>query len=247
MSFDLCVWRENQPVTAARALRTHRWLCDDQRVGDPDWAELSIVADARVDRFHRELMGVYPPLEELGTQAVEASPWSMTPRHEHGLFAVMTMGFAHATAVAPVIVEMALRHGLVCFDPRQGEIHNPPEIVASDGPRLEFRDGGVVNNPHPGALPALLGQVTERNWFAILEHEPGWFMQVGVGEPAGGLDDGVYGLEFREGSEDRHFRVLVSDFGAMARAFQDYVTGDQRWKSVFDWQPLAPPTVDLAF
>lgn len=228
MSFDLCVWREEHPITGAQALRTYWWMCGDEKVADCDEVGSRVEQDERVDAFHNELLSVYPPLEALEAAAPDASPWSMTPHHVSGLSVIMMMGFADAAEVVPVITEMALRHGLVCFDPQGMRVHNPPEIVDLDGPRLEFCDGGVVNDPRPEELAALLDQITERNWFAILERRPGWFMQVGIGERAGGLADGVYGLEYREGDDNRHFRDLVSDFDAVVQAFQGYAEGHER-------------------
>jgi hypothetical protein len=93
----------------------------------------------------------------------------------------MMMGFSDAPDVTPVITELAMRHGLVCYDPQTMRIHNPPEIVDTDGLRLEFCDGGIVDDPRPDDLPELLRQITDRNWFAGLERRPGWFMQVGIG------------------------------------------------------------------
>ncbi|MDA2807570.1 hypothetical protein [Nocardiopsis suaedae] len=239
MSFDLGVWRETRPLTSPHALRTYRWLCGDERAADVGREDLGIETDERVDAFRDDLLSEYPPLEGLAEADAEASPWSMTPEHVPGLFVITTMGFSDAPKAAPFIVELAETHGLVCFDPQAMRIHNPEEIVAPDGSRLDFRDGGIVADPRPDELPALLGQVDHRNWFACLETRPGWFMQVGVGERAGRLPDGVFGLEYREGSADRHFRVLVSDPDEMVHAFQGYAEGHERWKDALDWRPLA--------
>ncbi|WP_017624639.1 hypothetical protein [Nocardiopsis chromatogenes] len=239
MSFDLGVWRENRPITCPQALRTYWWLCGDERVADADEAEFGVAADQRVDDFHADLLGESPPLEGLAAAEAEASPWSMTPSHLPGLYVITTMGFSAARDVAPVVVELAKMHGLVCFDPQAMRVHNPPETADTDGPRLDFCDGGIVGAPRPDDLPELLGQITHRNWFACLERRPGWFMQVGIGERAGGLPDGVFGLEYREGEADRHFRVLVSDIDEVVHAFQGYAEGHERWKAALDWRPLA--------
>lgn len=240
MSFDLCVWREHRPITGAQALRTYWWLCDDERLADADEAEFGVEEDERVDAFHTELLSVHPPLEGLETAEADASPWSMTPGHGPGRYVIMMMGFGAARDTAPEIVDLAMRHGLVCYDPQAMRVHNPPDIAGTGGPRLEFCDGGVVDDPRPQDLPGLLGQITGRNWYACLERRPGWFMQVGIGERAGGLPDGVFGLEYREGDAGRHFRVLVRDPGEVAGAFQGYAEGHERWKTALDWQPLAP-------
>jgi hypothetical protein len=238
MSFDLCVWRENRPITYPQALRTYWWLCGSEELADADESEFGVKADERVDAFHAELISAYPPLEGLSAAEADASPWSMTPGYFSGQCVIMMMGFSDAPNLTPTITELAMRHGLVCCDPQAMRIHNPPEIVDTDGPRLEFCDGGIVNAPRREDLPELLGQLTDRNWFACLERGPGWFMQVGIGERAGGLPGGVFGLEYREGNADRHFRVLVSDLDEVVHAFQGYAEGHERWKSALDWQWL---------
>ncbi|TDC52527.1 hypothetical protein E1281_18930 [Actinomadura sp. KC345] len=236
MSFDLCVWRENHPITGAQALRTYWWLCGSERLGAADESEFTLAHDERVDAFHTELLDAHPPLEGLDTAEAEDSPWSMTPDHMPGSYVIMMMGFSDAPEIAPAVIDLAGRYDLVCYDPQAMRVHNPGEIVDTDGPRLEFCDGGIVNDPRPRDLPDLLGQITDRNWFAVLERRPGWFMQVGIGERAGGLPDGVFGLEYREGDEDRHFRVLLSDPEEVAHAFQGYAEGHDHWKSTLDWQ-----------
>ncbi|MEW2354622.1 hypothetical protein [Spirillospora sp. NPDC029432] len=238
MSFDLCVWRENRPITAAQALRTYWWLCGDESMADADESEFGVERDERVDAFHGELLAAYPALEGLETAEADASPWSMTPGHIPGLYVIMMMGYSDAPDVAPAVVELAMRHGLVCYDPQVTRVHNPPEIVDTGVPRMDFCDGGAAADPGPEELPGLLGQLTERNWWASLDRSPGWFMQVGIGERAGGLPDGVFGLEYREGGADRHFRVLLHDFDEVVRAFQGYAEGHESWKTAFDWRPL---------
>lgn len=227
MSFDLWVWREEQPVTADAALLKYRWLTSEEEWSGP---EPEMVHDDRVGAFHAEILSVYPALEDV---AEGDSPWSMTPSLEPSGCVAMCMGYAESGEAAPVIVETAMRHGLVCFDPQVVRVHNPPEIVNSDGLHLVFFDGGTVNEPSSQDLPRLLRLITDRNWFAYLDARPGWYVQAGLGERAGGAPEGMYGVEYREGSADRHFRYVTGDFGEMVNAFQGFVDGRDDWKADF--------------
>jgi hypothetical protein len=60
MSFDLAVWRENGPVTAATALQIYEQLCE----GLPDVVE----PDRRVVAFHRELTDRFPDMATSTTR-----------------------------------------------------------------------------------------------------------------------------------------------------------------------------------
>lgn len=62
MSFDLWVWREEQPITTGRALLKLRWLTSDEEWSGP---EPEMVPDDRVGPFHTEILSVYPPLEDV--------------------------------------------------------------------------------------------------------------------------------------------------------------------------------------
>lgn len=227
MSFDLWVWREDDPVTAGQALVKYRWLTAEE-----DWSgpEPEMVPDDRVGAFHAEICRVHPPLEEL---VDGESPWSMSPFLVPDNYVALCMGYSHAPKAALTIIETAERHGLVCFDPQAVHVHNPPEIVDRDGPHLVFCDGGAVNRPRSEDLPRLLSEVDEANWFACLEVRPGWYVQVGLGERAGGTPDGTYGVEYREGSPDRHFRRVTGDFDAVVDAFRGFADGREDWKSGF--------------
>ncbi|SPT57094.1 hypothetical protein [Actinomadura madurae] len=227
MSFDLWVWREEQPVTTDLALHKYRWLTSEEEWSGP---EPEMVVDDRVGAFHTEILSVYPRLEDI---AEGESPWSLSPSLVPDNYVAMCMGHSAARDAGPVIVETAMRHGLVCFDPQVVRVHNPPEIVDSDGPHLVFFDGGTVNEPRSEDLPRLLRQIDDKNWFACLDVRPGWYVQVGLGRRAGGAPDGMYGVEYREGSADRHFRHVTDDFDKVVNAFQGFAGGGEDWKADF--------------
>jgi hypothetical protein len=72
-----------------------------------------------------------------------------------------------------------------------------------------------------------------RGEFVILSQEPEVFIQ------AGGVDDGPYVLEYRDGDAEHHFsagNTLRKE--DVLRAFLWYLAGDSRWRSEFSWQTL---------
>jgi hypothetical protein len=71
-----------------------------------------------------------------------------------------------------------------------------------------------------------------------MEREPGWFVQVGIGQQAGGVPSGQFALEYREGGSDRHYRTLVASLDDVVTVFEGFAAGDQVWKNAFAWNQL---------
>ena len=234
MSFDLCVWREEQPITANQAKEVYLYLQD---AGEPG-VELDVRPDARVGTFYTELMERHPALETLGIKEGEASPWSMTP-FETQESVTMCMGYRESDTVAPEIIELAGKHGLVCYNPQKYRVHNPGEIVDDEGLHLVFFDGGTVNRPKPVELRSLLESLSPRNWYTILLREPQTYVQVGIGEFAGGLAKGQFGLEYRQGDADHHFRVVTSSFDEVVTVFESFAAGSDAFKTASAWEHIS--------
>jgi hypothetical protein len=130
------------------------------------------------------LLGRFPALENLAAKGLEASPWNMTPEVSAS-HVIMTISWSRAQEVAKFVLGRAAARGLVCFNPQASVVHNPPGQAVADGLRLEFGNGGVVDQADPAALGTLLQALSSRNWYACLESRPGWFVQVGIGPNAG--------------------------------------------------------------
>jgi hypothetical protein len=147
----------------------------------------------------------------------------------------MTVSWSRAQEVAGLVLALAAECGLVCFDPQASVVHNPPGQPPVGGLRLEFCDGGVVERPEPAVLGTLLQAISPRNWYACLESRPGWFVQVGIGPNAGSIPSGMFALEYREGSPERHQRTLVASLDEVVTAFEGFASGDPVWKDAFSW------------
>jgi hypothetical protein len=98
---------------------------------------------------------------------------------------------------------------------------------------LTLSDGPTIENPSAQEIESALRDMEATGGeFAILDRGELDYMQA-----AGGDDE--YGLEYQEGSLDRHYRVENVTLGAVIEAFQQYARGeDSAWKSRFAWQHL---------
>lgn len=226
MSFDLYIWREQHPITAEHA----NTICQELAEGRDDAVE----PDTRVLAFHQELTDQFPDLESLSDEELESSPWNMNPDATSSRV-ILCMGWSSADEVSQLILELADRHGLVCFDPQGGQIHNPTQALTAGGLRLEFCDGSQINDPSREDLRVHVQRLSAKNWYAVLERRPGWFVQVGIGPFAGNVPPGKFALEYCEGAPDRHYRVLVDNLDDVLALFEGFATGDEAWKTAYSW------------
>lgn len=108
MSYDLAVWRGRRPTDHFSAANEF-----DERMDRPQTAPAKEIAE-----FLAELIRRYP---DTGP-AAEDSPWASTPLTSEvcGDLVYIPISVGSLDAVVPFVAEVAMRHGLVCFDPQQG-------------------------------------------------------------------------------------------------------------------------------
>lgn len=116
------------PVTANQAER----ICHQLAEGD----QFATTPSPRIFEFAGELIERYPRLEDLDLVGLEDSPWRMSPDVSSERV-ILCMGFAQAAEISPEILELASRHGLVCYDPQAGPDADAPEGTYA----LEYREG----------------------------------------------------------------------------------------------------------
>lgn len=100
---------------------------------------------------------------------------------------------------------------------------------------LTLENGKTYENPDPGIIERALRTLDgESNSYAILSVKYEIYMQA-----CGGPADGFV-LEYREGSEERHYQTTRDDvpLDEIIKAFSLYARGDDGWRSQFDWKPL---------
>ncbi|GII58113.1 hypothetical protein Pth03_65020 [Planotetraspora thailandica] len=226
MSFDLGVWFEPARITGDAATEKYVRLCEGDATG--------LVEPPAVGAFHAELTAEFPDLDELDDAA--GSPWSaaLTVSESHVL---MSMIWSRADEMAARVVELAHRHGLVCFDPQSATLHLPPALRLPAALRLERCVGQPVTDPSPDVLERAVRRLSGSNWFLILEAGEQRYVQIGLG-PSAGVEAGWFALEHRDGSPDRHVRALVRDRGPLVTALLGFAAGDRGWADGFSWTKL---------
>ena len=121
MSFDLGVWYSSRPLTDEEAAERHRACCDN---GDIDRL---IEPHQSVADFVSEVTARYPQIDDVPEDEIEHCPWSVAfdPSKGH---VTMPICWSRVEDVAPVVMELAAKHGLVCYDPQMGKVHLPPGL-----------------------------------------------------------------------------------------------------------------------
>jgi hypothetical protein len=228
MSYDLYVWHETTPITAAGAAAKLDELDERDAAG--------FEAHATVAAFYAELLARFPALESIEDDALEVlGVWSRTPEASDRLIA-MSIGWRHVAEVAPTVRALAGEHGLICYDPQDNVVvPNVPGYVPAFS--LTSEHGPMVPDPDDDRIERTLTRLGRDNSFAILDRADGWYVQVGYGETAG-VRPGLYAMEYREGSPDRHFRAVTSDVTAVVRFMQEFLRGDDGWKRRHGWSRI---------
>ncbi len=107
MSFDLAFWYSAEPVDGTRALEIYQAILNE--------VPGATSAHPAVAAFTAEVTSQFP---DLSADNLESSPWT-SPLYASPEFLVATISWAQARAVAPVLLALARKHGLTCFDPQQ--------------------------------------------------------------------------------------------------------------------------------
>ncbi|WP_026923433.1 hypothetical protein [Glycomyces arizonensis] len=97
---------------------------------------------------------------------------------------------------------------------------------------LKRYDGSSIENPDWDEVEAYLDSLKQNGpLFAILKRKRMYYLQAHIN------DEGLFEMEFREGSEDRHYHV---DFACtrevMTDAFSSYFSNDNRWRTLLEWR-----------
>jgi len=112
LSHDLAVFHASGPLTDDGAAERYQALVGVQAVAMNETIP-------EVAAFLADLKARYPDIDEVPESAVADNPWSggFDLGRDH---VGMTIRPARAPEVGPFVVELAARHGLVCFDPHGG-------------------------------------------------------------------------------------------------------------------------------
>nr|WTB30968.1 hypothetical protein OG781_17085 [Streptomyces sp. NBC_00830] len=217
MSFDLGFWWEAQQIPPVEAARKYSAMVA---------GEAGVASEhPALDVFFGELISQFPDLSE---ENFETSPWA-APLYRTSECLIASISYPQQSEVSEFLLELANASGVTCYDPQSGNVHFP---VSGNSVKLEFADGSVINGPSQDDVTRALNGLSPEDWYLILETRPGWFIQVGFGAAAGILADS-YVLEVRDGSEDKHFRTVVTELPRIVDAFHKSLSGDLTWRTNF--------------
>src|ERR1017187_6406166 len=119
MSFDLGVWYSDEPLTDEDAGDLYVKLCEQR------W--IPVEESAAVDAFYAELTSRYPEIDSIPEEELENCPWSCA-HDRSGLHVLMAITWSRCVEIAPVVLKVAARHGLVCYDPQESKVHLPSHL-----------------------------------------------------------------------------------------------------------------------
>lgn len=93
-------------------------------------------------------------------------------------------------------------------------------------------DGTRIDNPEWDEVLNYLDSLSQNgSLFAILKRERLYYIQTHID------DEGLFDMEYREGSEERHYHVdLACNRKVMTDAFSSYFNGDNRWRTMLEWR-----------
>lgn len=200
MPFELAVWHEPDPIDRNRAAAV----------------ELGEVAPyPGVAAFAAEFAARF-----LGVEVVA---------HE-SRYALVRMNPDEADRISTEVYALARAHGLVCYDPHRGLVHDLGSTGISPGLQLHTGDGMVVADPDLQLVKDVLTTLApESNPFAALVDFGHHFIQTSP-EP-----DGGYELEYKDSAQGRLYRTRVSDLAEVQRAFKEYAKGDRSFLDRHTW------------
>ena len=121
MNFQLGVWYSNRALSVEEAADMYNMLFERELRPTEQFPN--------VYAFYNELTSRYPDIADLSEDDIELSPWSCS--HERsGAHVLVGLMADKAAQVAAEVLELAQKHGLVCFDPKNQVVHLPNYLQA---------------------------------------------------------------------------------------------------------------------
>lgn len=141
MSYDFCVFYTIEPLTHDDAGELYQALVGAE-------VPSTVEPSPPIAAFLAELTGRYPDIDDVAESEVANNPWAGGFEVGQGHVA-MTIRPARAPEVGRLVVELAARHGLVCFDPQEGEIVAAPPGIRVAEHDLPARERGNAERERP--------------------------------------------------------------------------------------------------
>ena len=129
MNVYLGVWRSEIPLSDRAAAKQYAALSEGQDAINR--------FDAAVYAFYSQLIELYPALDMLPEDEEGSSPWASSPDFS-GVHVSIAVQPNHHAKVFPVILHVAEKNGLVCFDPQNAKVHLPSCLQPKRGDPRTF-------------------------------------------------------------------------------------------------------------
>jgi hypothetical protein len=127
MSFDLAIFYSSRPLTVQEAEQRYIALCEGE-FDEPEDLQSLIEPSGAVEAFLTELAALYPSLDEVPEDELDASPWNDNHDISEG-HVFLSLRWSRYAQAAPQVKELALRHGLIVYNPQADEVYLPPETT----------------------------------------------------------------------------------------------------------------------
>ena len=115
MSFDLAVFYSTRVLSKEEARRRYLELSD-------------VEFGAPMIAFQQDLAAIYPNLDTITEDELDGNPWSIAHNTSDGHTCICMLWSTVAT-VAPIIFDLALKHGLIVYDPQDDEVYVPEYLA----------------------------------------------------------------------------------------------------------------------
>jgi hypothetical protein len=110
VSFGLAVWKAAKPLSPHEAQAVYEKLCDEEIPEE-------IVACPEMKAFSAEVLARWPEDPDNPDSCPFEDPYGLPQ------FQILHLAWSRVPEVAPKVVALALRHGLICYDPQEGKVH----------------------------------------------------------------------------------------------------------------------------
>ena len=219
MGFDLALWYEASPISHREATEKYGILLRNEDVGLAEYPGLAVI--------YADLTTRYPAPNSVVDMDHSETIWSAEPRIVANAVR-LSIAIPAVARVSRDVQELAEREGVVCFDPQRGRVRLPSAM------RLLQLYGGVVEavtEPSLELVAQAVAQTASARSHLVLERGTELYVQVG---PA---LHGTFGVEYRDGGPERHFRYETSDLSEVRNIFDSYARGAEGWRQ-YGWDRL---------
>src|ERR1022692_1910864 len=122
MSFDLGVWQSDVALTDEEAAEIYVKLCK---------SELVLPGESKsIEAFYNELTARWIEIDNVPEDKVDDvdyCPWSCA-LDRSGMHVIMPCVWSMADQVFEFVGALALKHGLLMFDPQNSKVYLPPNL-----------------------------------------------------------------------------------------------------------------------